>query len=168
MSHSYWHGGWSCGPAFLTAYDDTLDGNSPHIIDDVHPPYEIRTAAIVEAATRLGWNDHTASLRRSTEKCVETDCDARDDVFLALWSEELVDGVVAAALEFCSKLSLPRCDLVTVAEVKSLLARGETPSIGRSLILASWLTYEQCRGDKTLYYKWEIDTVNALVQEVSP
>src|SRR5690606_22985655 len=43
---------WSCGPAFLAAYDDSVEGQQGHIIDDVHPPYEIRTLAVMEAANR--------------------------------------------------------------------------------------------------------------------
>lgn len=159
---------WSCGPAFLAAYDDSLDGQQAHIIDDVHPPYEIRTAAVIEAAKRLGWSNHTASLASRLDDWTQDSSGARNDVFLALASDELMNGVLTAALGGCNSLGLPRCDSEAVVEVSELLVRGETPAFGRPIILASWLKYEQFQGDVTHYHEWERANIDALIRQVNP
>jgi hypothetical protein len=159
---------WSCGPAFLAAYDDSLDGQHGHVIDDVHPPYEIRTAAVIEAARRLGWTDYTAQLATRLEGWVQDSTGARNDVFLALRSDELINGVLTAALGVCSALGLPRCDSETLLNVERLLGRGATPNFGRPIILASWLKYEEFHGDTARYHAWERTIVDALVRQVTP
>ena len=159
---------WCCGPAFLAAYDDSLEGKNPYIIDEVHPPYEIRSIAVVEAAKRLGWGSHVDSLTGRIDEWAETDNDERNDVFLALGNQELVYGVLTAALDVCNALNLPRCDHATLSGLRTFLANNQSPPFGLSLILASWLTYEQHDGDYARYHEWETNLVNTLVQEVTP
>lgn len=159
---------WSCGPAFLAAYDDSLDGKKPHIIDEVHPPYEIRSIAIAEAARRLGWEEYVSSLASRIDEWARPGTSERDDVFLALGGQELVGGVVTAGLDICSTLKLPRCDHAVLSHVNKLLADTQSPSFGRSLILASWLMYERCNEDAARYHGWESRLVGSLVQSVIP
>lgn len=159
---------WSCGPAFLAAYDDSLEKGNPYFIDEIHPPYETRSIAIVEAAKRLGWGSHVDSLAGRIDEWVETDNDERNDVFLALGNQELVYGVLTAALDICNALNLPRCDHATLSDLENLLASNQSPPFGRSLIVASWLIYERHDGDSARYHEWETNVVNTLVQEVIP
>jgi hypothetical protein len=159
---------WSCGPAFLAAYDDSPEDKNPYFIDKVHPPYETRSIAIIEAAKRLGWGSHVDSLTERIDEWAETDNDERNDVFLALGNQELVYGVLTAALDVCNALNLPRCDCATLSDLRTSLASNQSPPFGRSLILASWLIYEQHDGDSALYHEWEAKLVNTLVQEVTP
>ena len=159
---------WSCGPAFLAAYDDSLDGQHAHIVNDVHPPYEIRTAAVIEAAKRLGWTNSTGSLATRLENWTHDDTEARNDVFLALRSDELINGVVAAALAVCDALGLPRCDSEAVLDVEKTLDGGVIPSFGRQIILAAWLKYEGLQEDAVRYHEWERTNVDALARQVTP
>jgi hypothetical protein len=147
---------WTSGPAYLAAFHDVIDAEHihPYHIAVGHPPYEVRSRALIRAAQRIGWHSHTneidaaiAAWRRSTWK------HNRTNRYLSLAADTLVDACVETALLTCNILKLPKCTPEIVATIQHGLLAGELPELGSRLIVASWLCWTQ--GDQHLYDAWE-------------
>ena len=160
---------WSIGPAFLAAYEDALEGKPPHVADQTHPPYEVRTFAIVEAARRLGWQQYAAALEERLANWAKLfEESARDNLYLALFDQDIVNGVVTAAMAACGTLALPRCDQASIVAAQQGLDRNEIPAFGRPALIAAWVQYERTKDAPDVYHAWETNVIRSMSEEVTP
>ena len=158
---------WSAGPAFLAAYDDVLEDKEPFVVNEIHPPYHLRTMALLEAARRLGLRPHLSALtQRLDEWNTSREENEPDNSYEDLFDEELLHGVVSAALNYCVRLDLPRCDQNTIEEAETLITCEEPLPFGRKAMLAAWIMYERCSGRPDEYHTWELSMVGKMVREV--
>lgn len=155
---------WSCGPAFLAAYEDQVDRQkpNPYVTDQIHPPYEVRTLALAEAAKRLGWKAHVPTLEERVSRWRESWSDSRNNEYAALFDETLIQSVVSCALTSCSEFRLPRCDDAQIEGIHRALESGTAPQIGLDLLLTAWVVYNRHGPDD--YHAWERDTLDRLSQ----
>lgn len=149
---------WCSGPAFIAAYVDIVETRSPYIADEVHPPYELRTRALLEAATRLGWSSETEPLESLLKQWEQGEhSPGRDNFYVSLAEDEIMRAVVSAALKYCSTMQLPRSTWDSFA--RSANDRG-APEGGIPLFAAA---YQQYNDDHTSFGQWQSQQVARIV-----
>lgn len=151
---------WCSGPAFIAAYVDVVETRPPYIADEVHPPYELRTRALIEAATRLGWRSETQPLEDLLKQWEQGEhAPTRDNIYVSLAEPEVMGAVVSAALEYCSTKQLPRC-------TKESFARSANdrvaPDGGLPLFAAACQQYND---DHASFGQWQSQQVAKFVAE---
>ena len=162
---------WTCGPAYLAAFQDELDGSDKDwfYIDQNHPPYAIRVESLINAAHKLGWQQYTHSLDQLLSRKVRKWRQAKSkdtNTYVTLTMPQLIDECISAVFTTCENFALPRCTHDDVERVKNKLARNQSFDFGTELIVAAWF-YEQQNGSDE-YYKWESQTVRALADGITP
>lgn len=159
---------WTCGPAYLAAVQDVLEAESldPYQVGQSHPPYEVRSNALLSASDALGWGYYTGKIGqlmddwRNSERKQD-----RTNSYVASADLGLTRECVAAALIACRELKLPCCDPSLIEALSERIGGGETPDFGTELILAAWLTRE--RLDESAYEIWEQDIKHRLQESIT-
>jgi hypothetical protein len=157
---------WCCGPAYLEAFKDKHENMKPFLIEQTHPPVEIRTAALVQTACRLGWQEYIAPLEKMWEAWNNSKIPASvQNRYASLDRKELIDGCIEAAIGYCEYLKMPRLQVEDIERIRQRVERGEILSVGIDVIVGAWLVYQE-QGE-TAYQDWEIRTVKALTDEAT-
>lgn len=158
---------WTCGPAFLTAFDKELDNRelNPYVISQQHPPYEIRSIGLMRAGSRLGWSRYTASLEDRVKlwKASPFRKD-RTNEYVSYANDEILDGAISYTLDMCNDLKIPVCDQNKVKAIGNLVQDKATFDFGTELVIAAWLVNQELGQDK--YYSWEREIVETLSNNV--
>jgi len=158
---------WTCGPAFLTAFDKELDNRelNPYVISQQHPPYEIRSIGLMRAGSRLGWSRYTASLEDRVKlwKASPFRKD-RTNEYVSYANNEILDGAISSTLDMCTDLKIPVCDQNKVKAIRNLVQDKATFDFGAELVIAAWLVNQELGQDK--YYSWEREIVETLSNNV--
>lgn len=154
---------WTCGPAFLAAFQDFLQDHdpNPHQIGQSHPPYAVRAAALTEASERLGWHVHLAGLQAMQGSWHDSKWQReRTNRYSALANAELVHACVTAAITECEALVLPRCTADEINRIEAQVRLGEVPDLGSDLLIAAWQVWRTA--SETEYDKWESQVLREL------
>jgi hypothetical protein len=160
---------WTVGPAYLATFQDTLDTKAPnpYQVGQSHPPYAVRTHALIDASIRLGWEDYTQGLTEKVTNWQRSDWrHERDNRYVAYANPDLVRSCVTAALSTCEILSLPPCSAGTLTTIQEKLAQGETPDFGSELLITAWLQCQQMDTDH--FNAWERHVISELAHTVIP
>jgi len=160
---------WTCGPTYLTAFQDFLNEHKPHPyhIDQSHPPYAVRISALIRASECLGWSTYTDSLARTIEVWRKSNWKAPQinrNRYTALAKPELVQACIMSALETCQSLALPKCIPEHISDLREKLRHGEIPEFGMDLLLTAWQAARTL--DEEEYERWENETIRALVDSI--
>jgi len=158
---------WTCGPAFLTAFDKELDNRkpNPYVISQQHPPYEIRSIGLMRAGSRLGWSRYTTSLKNRVKLWKASPFRKnRTNEYVSYANKEIMYGAISSALEMCANLNIPVCDKNKVKTVGNLLQATAPLDFGAELVIAAWLVNQELGQDK--YYSWEREIVETLSNNV--
>ncbi len=159
---------WACGPAYLATLQDVLEAESldPYQIGKSHPPYEVRSNALLSASDKLGWAYYTGGIRRQMDAWRNSERRrGRTNSYLAYASPDLTRECVDAALSACEALGLPRCTPALVGEVSDRIQDGGMPDFGSELLLAAWLRRNQL--DEDAYEAWEREVKESLCSLVT-
>ena len=159
---------WTCGPAYLAALLDELDGQhlDPYFIGQEHPPYAVRVEALIFACRQLGWMREADELGKHIRQWQQSAHYKQvSNRYVALTDTSLTADCVRCALETCRHHNLPKCDQQTIARVRQKLNRNETPDWGTELILAAWLKYEM---NNTNYDAWQQSVIRELLDSLKP
>ena len=145
---------WTCGPAYLATFQDILEVETlnPYQIDQSHPPYEVRSTALLYASNKLGWASYTDGIRCQIHKWHQSER-ARTNSYLTNTNPDLTHACVDIALGSCEALGLPNCTPASVRDLTSQLEGDWTPDFGIELLLAAWLRRRQLGEDG--YIAWE-------------
>ncbi len=158
---------WTCGPAFLTAFDKELDNRKPdpYMISVQHPPYEIRSIGLTHAGSRLGWSKYTTPLKDRV-KLWKTPSfrKNRTNEYVSYANKEILYGAISSALEMCANLKIPVCDQNKVKAIGNLLQDKATIDFGAELVIAAWLVNQELGRNE--YYSWERETIEALSKKL--
>src|SRR4030095_17262130 len=93
-----------------------------------HPTYEIRANALIDASSRLGWEDYSQGLaERVAHWCRSHWRKERNNRYVACASPALVQSCITSTITACETLSLPGCSKETIKAIQKKLNRGETP-----------------------------------------
>jgi hypothetical protein len=160
---------WTSGPAYLATFHDILEDEdlNPYQVGQSHPPYEIRANALMDASTRLGWEDYTQGLTDRVAHWRRSHWwKERNNRYVACASPGLVRSCVTSVITACETLSLPRCSGETLEAIQKKLNRGETPDWGSEVLIAAWMQWQQM--DKDSFSAWESSVVRELSQAVIP
>ena len=158
---------WSCGPAYLAAFEDAHENNSdPFYLDQTHPPVELRVYALVKAAHRLGWKDQVEALEVLLERWRQPGTpQPSTNQYNSLRREELIDGCLEATLGYCQFLQLPCLKQADIERVRQAIDHGEDLSDAIDLIVGAWLVYQE--QGSVIYAEWETRTMDTLVEWVT-
>ena len=159
---------WTCGPAYLAAFQDVLDEENldPYQIDQSHPPYEVRADALLAACDGLGWASYTSGIRNRMDAWRGSDHSRkRTNSYLASTSEELTRACVDSSMKVCGALGLPCCTQERIASLDARLKNGHEPDFGTQLILSAWLQWN--RLGESAYEEWETDVKASLCDQVT-
>jgi hypothetical protein len=159
---------WTCGPAYLAAFQDVLDEESldPYQIDQSHPPYEVRADALLSACDGLGWASYTSGIRNRMDAWRASDLSRkRTNSYLASTSAELTRECVDSSMKVCDALGLPCCTPEGIASLDARLQNGYEPDFGTELILSAWLRWNQL--GEGAYEEWETDVKASLCNQVT-
>ena len=159
---------WLCGPAYLAAFSHLLADRKPppfHITQD-HPPYDVRLAAVIDAAERLGWTAYTRSLVKVQENWRHDENNsALTNEYLALRDSELICTNVTTALTVCEEFMLPRFDETRIGQIRRLIQKPKECDFGIELISAAWLAESELGGAS--FDQWHDDVISELRDAVT-
>ena len=155
---------WTCGPAFIASYEDHLDRNAPDpfLVDGNHPPYHLRTLALIDAASRLDWSDYLSPLTSRTTDWNKTAPDAFE--YAVLHDGELLIAAVTCGLRFCNALQLPRLDPVSMREIRTSAAQGNSLEFGAGLLVGAWAANQSMK--ESDYENWHTRVIQELADSV--
>ena len=155
---------WACGPAYLAAFEDEHEETGdPFVIEPSHPPVELRTYALLQAARELGWDKYLEELEQIRQGWYKKIPTPLGNKYRALRNTELVTQCVAAALTYCKSVRIPRLKLEDLKKTRLNLQRENDFSNGIELIVAAWLVYQE---NEECYHDWEGKTLNKLIDEI--
>ena len=155
---------WTCGPAYLAAFEDEHeDTGNPFVIEPNHPPVELRTYALLQAARELDWSEYLEGLEQIQSSWYRKIPSSIGNIYRSLRNHEFVTECVAAALTYCESVRIPRLKLDDLNKIHLNLDRENDFSNGIELIVAAWLSYQE---NEECYDNWEEQTLNKLIDEV--
>jgi hypothetical protein len=152
---------WTCGPAFLGAFHNTLrDLNpGPFIKKQDHPPYIVRVEALIDAAKKLHFDRYSADLSevlRNHLKAVEQVGKKNDLLLFA--PNNLVGDCVSAAISVAGNFGLRRWREI---DPSRFLAE---PSFGFDLFAAA---FKKSQAGPSAYAEWQRAIVDKLTASVT-
>ena len=159
---------WTCGPAYLAALHDVMEHSdvNPYQLGKSHPPYEVRTKAMIEAANQLGWAYYTGDTQGLIEGWPGTDW-AKDktNLYAACADARLVQQAVATTLQTCRSLALPLCAPGWIEAVQRKLEERELPDLGVEILVAAWMKHSQVTQES--YEEWHRDTIRRHLADLT-
>lgn len=159
---------WACGPAYLLSFEFEMsdETKNPYQVDQAHPPYALRTEALLWASRELGWTKYSSGLEVVIEKWRASYWKSRiDNDYVALADSKIMQACITSTLVACAEVGLPLCDEQHIKRVESVLASGNTPDFGVDIVLAAWL--KRRRTDEAAYQLWEREIVDALNKRIA-
>ncbi len=160
---------WTCGPAYLACFKDYLANKQPdpYMIEPSHPPYSIRAEALIMAAKRLGLAAYTNGLMQVVHSWDESKwAEKRDNHFIGLNNQQIVDACIEAAFSFCEFLKLAKCSAGRVERIRTDRGKSHVPGLGLDLLLKARAVFVD-DGDET-YDQWEQVAIDQLAKHVTP
>ena len=160
---------WTCGPAYLACFEDTVEHQQPYHITQDHPPYAVRLEALVHCARKLGFDEYCNGLEKLRANWAKSQTDGgKNNRFLALADRQIIDACSRAALELCEALRLSKCTPSTLATItRSTLATitrsdGIFGELGVPLLLYAWHMFQH--KDERAFQGWQRATVSWLAR----
>ncbi len=152
---------WTCGPAFLGAFHNTLrDLNpDPFIKKQDHPPYIVRVAALIDAGEKLRFDKNLGDLsdiHRKQVKAVEQAGKKNDLLLFA--PNNLIGDCVNAAISVASNFGLRRWREV---DPDRFLAE---PNFGSDLFTAA---FKKSQANPPGYAEWQHAVIDKLAASVT-
>ncbi len=155
---------WVCGPAYLAAFKyEHEDTGNPFVIEQIHPPVELRTYALLHAARELGWDKYLEKLEHIRQDWFKKIPAPVRNRYESLRNLELVTQCVAAALIFCDSARIPCLTLDDLNKIRMNLQGENDFSNGIELIVAAWLVQHE---NEEFYDDWEEYTLGKLSDEI--
>lgn len=155
---------WVCGPAFLASFAHELAELQPppYRVTQGHPPYDVRSAALIDAAQRLGWSEHVSKLEKERSRWSSSPGFAADNhnAYIALADTELITSTVTCGLNVCGEFRLPLATSETIDRLKDVVASPTESDFGSELMIAAWLAETEL--DDEQFDEWH----KAVVQEL--
>jgi hypothetical protein len=137
------------------------------MIEPTHPPYSVRAEALVKAATQLGIDAYTTGLRRVVHSWDESNWAARkDNHFISLNNQQIVDACIQAAFAFCESMGLAKCSADRVERILADREKSYVPGLGLDLLLKARAVFVD--DGEEAYDRWEVKTIGELVKHVTP
>jgi hypothetical protein len=157
---------WLSGPAYLAALQDVMEeqGLDPRQLGQSHPPYAIRSRAVMAAAQKLDWSYYTGGIQALTDRWW-SEREGQNNLLVACADPRLIDQAVSTALATCQTLSLPRCTSARLDAVERALKHGSPVDFGIDLILAAWVKGKELT--ETRYDEWQEVAVLDLLREIT-
>ena len=158
---------WTVGPSFLATVQDFLEQEhlDPYLLRQEHPPYDVRVAAMVDAAERLGWGDYAAPLREIKSAWASGSYKAgRTNELAALADVDLISACVTEALAFCHQTQLPRATPEHIETLRESLERDDGIEPGTDLLITGWLAEKHF--DENAFGNWQNSIVHQIALEV--
>lgn len=155
---------WTSGPAYLACFRDHLDQQrpNPYMIDQSHPPYSVRAEALIEGARQLGLGAYTFGLTSIVAGWDKSNWHVeKDNHFVSLNNNEMIEGCTQAAFGFCRTLKLARCSAERVESLRSNAAKVDVADFGVDLLLRARIVFIE-KGEEG-YNNWE----NAVVERLA-
>ncbi|MFZ0964198.1 MAG: hypothetical protein WAO35_25310 [Terriglobia bacterium] len=159
---------WTCGPAYLACFEDYLRKKrpNPYMIEQSHPPYAVRTEALIEGARQLGLGAYTSGLTSTVGDWDKSNWRIeKDNHFIGLNNREIIKACIHAAFGFCRSLNLAKCSVDRVEAIRSNATKFEIPGLGVDLLLMARSVFNE-KGEEA-YNRWEHATVDTLAVEVT-
>jgi len=152
---------WTCGPAFLGAFENTLRDLSPDpfIKKQDHPPYIVRVAALIDAGKKLRLDKNLGDLsniHREQVRVVEQAGKKNDLLLFA--PKNLIEDCVNAAISVAGNFGLRRWREV---DPHRFLAE---PSFGSDLFAAA---FKKSQVSPPGYAEWQHAVVDKLAASVT-
>lgn len=158
---------WSCGPAYLAAFQEEHEKiDKPFIIESTHPPVELRTYALLQAARKLGWDKYLEGLEQIQQGWYKKIPASIGNKYRSLRDPELVTQCVESALNYCQSVRIPLLEPLEPEDLNELrlnVQQGADFSDGLELIVMAWLVYHE---NEECYHDWEEQTLNKLMDEI--
>ena len=155
---------WTCGPAYLACFEDYLRKKrpNPYMIEQSHPPYAVRTEALIEGARQLGLGAYTSGLTSTVGDWDKSNWRIeKDNHFIGLNNREIIKACIHAAFGFCRSLNLAKCSVDRVEAIRSNATKFEFPDFGVDLLLRARIVFIE-KGEEG-YNNWE----NAVVERLA-
>jgi hypothetical protein len=152
----------------LACFTDYLvhERPDPYLIEPTHPPYSVRAEALIKAARQLGLEVYTTDLTHVVYSWDESNWTAKkDNHFIGLNNQQIVDACIEAAFAFCGFLNLAKCSANRVERIRAERGKSYVPRLGLDLLLKARAV--SVDDGEEAYERWEADTIDALAKQVT-
>jgi hypothetical protein len=152
---------WSCGPAYLGAFLDEVERPNLDLfqVSTMHPPYSVRTLAILLACSLVNLEEYAGPLQRVST----TFSRQYPNELIRLAPDELISAAVEAGLAVCKDLEIR--DWRYFHLERSGTPTSGTRELGISLLLEAWRVRNQV--DEENYLKWEREVISSIAADMS-
>lgn len=151
---------WSCGPAYLGAFLDEVERPNLDLfqVSTIHPPYSVRTSAILHACPLVNLQEHAGPLRSVSTSFSQQ----YPNALIRLAPDELIAAAVEAGLAVCKDLEIR--DWRYFHMEGSGTPTPSTRELGISLLLEAWRVRNQV--DEESYLKWEREVISCIAADM--
>lgn len=155
---------WALGPAYLEAYEyEHQNVPDPFLLEQDHPPVELRTRALIIAGNKLDWDDYLKNLEGFVKLWNPQIPEPIRNKYISLSHNELIHIAISAALEFCSALKIPRFTYSTLEMIGTLIKNNDIPDNSVEVIVGAYSVYQN---NQALYDEWETRIIESLIAEI--
>jgi len=157
---------WSLGPAYIEAFElEHTNVSDPFLIEQSHPPVELRTKVLVETAEKLGWKSEAQKLKVLMKQWRFKLPHSIRNRYISLSKIELIDAAINATTDFCTTAKIPRLDTPQLERILGLINENIVPEESIDIIFGAYLVYKK---GETIYENWETKIYQSLVTEIRP
>jgi hypothetical protein len=152
---------WTCGPAYLGAFLDQVERANLDLfqVSTVHPPYSVRTLAILYACNLLKLDAYASPLRDFSMTLAQR----YPNNLIRLAPDELIAAAVEAGLAVCEALKIRDWRYFDASGPGAPIPG--TRELGTSLLLDAWRVRSQ--GDEESYSSWEREVISSFAAELA-
>lgn len=157
---------WACGPAYLeTFHYHHKNVSNPFDLETEHPPVELRTYVLIQAAIKLSWENYISSLvDLQKDWTIKIPATIRNR-YSSLRCDNLIDACIQSTINYCEYLKIPRLKYESLTQLKKIIEYNEELSDGIDLIVRAWLICKE-KGEK-YYDEWESKIVKKIMNEIT-
>jgi hypothetical protein len=160
---------WVLGPVYLAAFEDHFARaeQNPYQVSTVHPPYAVRVTALLHAARRLEFVEHTRELEGLLHSWESSRWkNQRNNRYRFLAEMDIVDGLIEGTFAFCAELNLRRWSRSRSVAIDATEDVASNQKLGTDLLVSAWRAFSH-RGQEG-YASWEAEVVEAVVESLRP
>jgi len=152
---------WSCGPAYLSAFQfEHSETPDPFLIEQAHPPVELRTVALIQAARKLEWVQFISSLENMQRQWQFQLPPENRNRYIAFKNVEMYKGLIDATMNYCEQTGLPRFYKADFERIQEQMNGNRIPKEYIDLIVSAWIINKN--QTENVYSEWEKKTYTAL------
>lgn len=155
---------WTLGPAYLEEYEfEHKNFHDPFLLEQSHPPVELRTRALVITAEKLGWEIEAQKLNAMAIQWKLKLPQTIHNRYSSLSQIDLINATINASLDFCITCKIPKITTADINRIGDMIENDLIPEESADIIIGAFLIN---RKGETAYENWESKVYKTVLGEI--